>query len=128
MERMSYHYLLPLFVHVLIVPFWFIEKYAYSVSTVEIIMSTVLIPIYLVVVSAKQIIEISTYQFIRQIQKMGVVVYTGLIIQYFAWGFSTGRTFKPDSGTVALAYTQIVISTAIISLGLLTIFIAKRTR
>lgn len=111
------YYLIPIGVHLLFLPFLFWGNNQSIVSLVEIIIGTIIIPIYLLIVSIKIVSEISTGKFTLFLLVMIGVATAGIFTSYFNWGITTGNLLKPDSETVLIMQIQIFVSSAIVIVG-----------
>lgn len=110
------YYLVPIAIHLLFLPFWFLDRNG-TLSLVEMFIGTIVIPIYLIVVGYKSPGDINTSRFWLILIVILVVTLLGIAISYFNWGISTGNLLKPDSETVLIMQIQIIVSSAIVIVG-----------
>lgn len=121
---MLIYYLIPIIIHLLFLPFWFLGTNSSMVSLVELVIGTLVIPIYLIIISVKFADKISTGKFIVLLSMIGITV-LGHFIQYFNWGISTGNFFSPDSVTLLISRNTIITSTIIVTVGWIIVFLIK---
>lgn len=119
------YYLIPLGAHILFLPFWYLEKTPGTISTIEIVVGTILIPIYLLIVSAKLLNEVSISRFVGFLLAMLLTTTVGHLIGYFNWGISTGNILNPDSITIFIIKYQMMTSSIIITVGWLVACLVK---
>ena len=122
------YYLIPIAIHLLFLPFWFLDKNG-IVSLIEMFVCTIAIPIYLVIVSYKFLDDFSTSKFFLMSLSMLVVTLLGIVISYFNWGISTANLLTPDSETILIMQIQMIISSTIVIVGLAIVcFIKSRLK
>lgn len=115
-HNMCVYYLIPIVIHLLFLPFWFLDKNG-TLSLAEMFICTVAIPIYLIIVSGKFLGDFSTCRFLLMLLVMLAVTLFGIAMFYFNWGISTANLFTPDSETVLIMQMQIIVSSAIVIVG-----------
>lgn len=118
------HYIIPIIIHLIFLPFWVLDKNG-IVALVEIFIGTVIIPVYLIIISTKSFSDLGINKFFILLATMLFVETTGIIIEYFNWGIVTGNLLKPDSETVLIVKIQMIISSIIIIVGWFIIGLIK---
>lgn len=118
-------YLIPIVIHLLFLPLLFVENIAADACLVEMIIGTVVIPIYLIIISLKFTDKINVKNFATILLLIENVAIIGILISYFNWGISSGHLFSPDSETVYLLKWQMNISSIIIIVGWCTGILIK---
>ena len=123
------YYLIPIGFHLLFLPFLFWGNNQLTISVVEMVMGTIIIPIYLVIVSIKTIDEINIGKFMFFLLIMIVVSTAGIFTSYLNWGTITGNLLKPDSETVLIMQIQIIVALVIVLVGwMIACFIKSRLK
>ena len=56
---------------------------------------------------------------------MLVVTIFGILIHYFNWGITTGNLLKPDSATVLIIKSEILIASIIVIVGWIVAYMIK---
>ena len=124
-------YLIPVIVHLMFLPFWLLDIPSASsagVSLIELLLGTLVIPIYLIIISYKYLNKVSIGKFLYFLLLMISLTLLGHIISYFNWGISTGNLWNPDSETVHIIMMQITTSLIIIILGWIIACLIKNKR
>lgn len=111
------YYLIPIAVHILFLPFWFMGKGTGNTALIELVVGALIIPIYLIIISFKFVDKISMGRFVTVLLLMIGITVIGNLISYCNWGISTGKLLTPDSETVLIAKMQIIISIIVVSIG-----------
>jgi len=109
-------FLAPIGFHLLLLPFWYFEKRPGAVSTLEVVAGTLIVPIYLIIVSVKIVNKISLMRWITTWLLMLIINTAGIAICYFNWGVTIGNLFRPDSETLHLVELQMIISSIMITI------------
>ena len=117
-------YLIPIVIHLLFLPFWFLAEGG-TLSLIEILIGTVGIPIYLIFVSYKLVDDLDAGNFFLVLFIMLVVTIFGILIHYFNWGITTGNLLKPDSATVLIIKSEILIASIIVIVGWIVAYMIK---
>ncbi len=117
--------LIPIIVHISLLPFWFLEKNAGITGLIELAIGVLVIPIYLVIINFKFFDKISAGKFVILLLLMIGINVIGHLISYFNWGLSTGNLLTPDSETVHIIKLAIVASTIILTVGWITACLIK---
>lgn len=117
---------LPIFIHLLLLPFWYFEKNPGTVSLIEIVLGSLIIPLYLIIMNSKFINKINMQKFIIILLLMMFISIIGNLIAYFNWGIVTGNLFHPDSETVHIIKLQMLVSIIVIFIGWIITFFIKR--
>ena len=115
------YYLIPIVIHLFFLPFWFLAKDG-TLSLIEIFIGTVVNPVYLIFVSYKLL---DTGRFFFVLFVMLVVTILGIVIHYFNWGITTGNLLKPDSATVLIIRSEILIASIIVIVGWTVVYMIK---
>ena len=118
-------YAIPIIVHILCLPFWFTEKNPGNVAIFEIILGIFIVPVYLILISSKYVTTFSLRKFLELFFLMIGISVMGNLIFYFNWGISTGKLLMPDSETILILKYQIIISSCILMVGWIIMFVAK---
>ena len=105
-------------------PFWFLVKGG-TLSLIEILIGTVVIPIYLIIVSYKLLDDLGFARFFLVLFMMLVVTILGIVISYFNWGISIGNLLKPDSETVLIIKSEMFIALIIVIVGWTVAYMIK---
>jgi hypothetical protein len=121
------YYLIPIGVHLLFLPFWYLGNQTQNVSIAEMAVGAIIIPIYLIIVSAKLLNEVIISKCTILLLLMLLVAIAGIIVSYFNWGISTGNLLEPDSVTILILKYQMIASSVIITVGwIITCFVKSR--
>lgn len=118
-------YAIPIIVHILCLPFWFTEKNPGNVAIFEMILEIFIVPVYLILISSKYVTTFSLRKFLELFFLMIGISVLGNLIFYFNWGISTGKLLMPDSETILILKYQIIISSCILMVGWIIMFVAK---
>lgn len=118
------YYLIPVVIHLLFLPFLFLERNG-EISLIEIFVGTIVVPIYLVIVSYKLLDHFSMSKFFPMLLIILVVTILGIVISYFNWGITTGNLLKPDSETIHITNWQMIIASIIVIIGWAVAYIIK---
>lgn len=119
------YYVIPIIVHIFCLPFWFIEKNPGNTAIFEMILGMLIIPMYLIIISFKYITIFNLGNFFKMLFLMIGIVVLGNLIFYFNWGISTGKLLAPDSETILILKYQMIISSCILLVGWIIIFLIK---
>ena len=117
-------YLIPIVVHLIFLPFLFLERNG-EISLIEIFVGTIVVPIYLVIVSYKFLDDFSMSKFFSILLIIIVVTLLGIAISYFNWGITTGNLLKPDSETIHITNWQMIIASIIVTAGWIVAYMIK---
>ena len=79
------YYLIPIVIHLIFLPLLFLERNG-EISLIEIFVGTIVVPIYLVIVSYKLLDHFSMSKFFSMLLIILVVTILGIVISYFNWG------------------------------------------
>jgi hypothetical protein len=120
------YYIIPVILRFLLLPLWYWEKNPGNASTLEMALGILVIPIYLIIVSAKSIRGVSMGKFIAYLLLMLLIAIVGDLTGYLNWGVSTGNLFTPDSATLLIVRWQIILSSIVVTLGWCIVCIVKR--
>lgn len=118
-------YVIPIIVHILCLPFWFTEKNPGNMAIFEMILGIFIVPVYLILISFKYVTTFSLRKFLELFFLMIGISILGNLIFYFNWGISTGKLLMPDSETILILKYQIIISSCILMVGWIIMFVAK---
>ena len=124
-------YLIPVIVYLMFLPFWLLDLPSVSsagVSLIELLLGTLVIPIYLIIISYKYLNKVSIGKIIYFLLLIISLTLLGHIISYFNWGISTRNLWNPDSETVHIIMLQIMTSLIIIILGWIMACLIKNKR
>ena len=110
------YYLIPIVTHLIFLPLLFFERNG-EISLIEILVGTIIIPIYLVIVSYKFLDDFSMSKFFFMLLIILVVTILGIVISYFNWGITTRNLLKPDSETIHIINWQMIIASIIVVIG-----------
>lgn len=112
------YYCIPILIELLLLPLWFLQNMynGYSVALLEILLHALVIPIYLIIVSYISLKKFRIKSLVLLLIMIGLVLVENLM-GYFNWGFTTGYLFHPDSETVLLCETEIVVALIIVTVG-----------
>lgn len=117
-------YLIPICVHLIFFPFWLFAKGG-TISLVEILIGTLAIPIYLIIISHRRIGNMNFRGFVVTLFVMLIVTICGILIHYFNWGITTENLLKPDSDTVLIIKSEMVIASIIVVIGWTVAYMIK---
>jgi len=118
------YFFAPIIVHLILSLFWFL-KIGYTLSLFELLISTLVTPIYLIIVYSKFTKKFkNTFKFelgnmvksVVFLLMIGITI-AGYIIQYFNWGMSTGYLYKPDSESILILKQSAILSIVILIIG-----------
>ena len=84
---------------------------------IELALSTIVSPIYLIIIDYKLCGKLSLGNAIIWWFFMLFIVLIGQSIHYIYWGLSSGNLMKPDSETVLILQLAIITSTIILTAG-----------
>lgn len=104
-------YLLPVFLQLALLPFWFFLENCATLSAVLIIVNAVVVPLYLSIISAKK----KNHSFANSLISFVICIMCSFV-KYCNWGISTGYFFEPDSITILIVKTEIIIAGVILSI------------
>ena len=115
--------LIPIFINLLFMPFWFINNISLSTSLtlIELIMCLLLIPIYLILNNLFYSIKKNKKMFLDKVLLMLLSAECCTMIHYLNWGLSTGGLLNPDLETVMILTFEAVISGAFVIIGGITV-------
>lgn len=95
------------------------------VSLIEILLGTIVIPIYLIIVSYKLLDELNAGMFFLILLIILAVTLFGVTISYFNWGITTGNLLKPDSATILIIKSEMIIASIIVITGWVVAYMIK---
>lgn len=122
---MWFYYLIPIVIHLMFLPFWFLPQKGATVTLLEMVMGTIVIPVYLIIINFKFADKINMGKFTILLLLMIGITVAGHLIGYFNWGISTGNLFSPDSETLLIIRMQIIASTIIVTVGWIIVCLVK---
>ena len=118
------YYLIPIVIHLIFLPLLFLERNG-KISLIEIFVGTIVVPIYLVIVSYKLLDHFSMSKFFSMLLIILVVTILGIVISYFNWGITTRNLLKPDSETIHITNWQMIIASIIAITGWTVAYMIK---
>ena len=110
------YYIVPIVIHLIFLPFCFLDMNG-MVELIELVIGTIVVPIYLIIISTKFLNDFSANNYFIMLTIMLVITVAVSIIGYVNWGVTTGKLLNPDSETVYITKLEIIISAIIIFVG-----------
>lgn len=122
----------PLFVALACHPFWKLsfEEPLESRATVPLIttvLSTVISPIYLIIVN-KHFMFKSQLSVVIGIIVSLIALYGSIYLQFWNWGIATGMLKNPDGVTKIIVLWEMIVSTIIFVLGMGVLFFINKVK
>lgn len=118
-------YVMPIIVELMFLPFIFLDNNG-TLSLIEMIISTFVIPIYLITISYKVLNKFNTKTFFLILIVMLAITVFCIIIEYFNWGITTRNLLKPDSETVLIIQVEMIVASIIVTIGWIAVYFIKR--
>lgn len=115
---------IPIMIHLIFLPLLFFESSG-EISLAEIFTETIIIPIYLIIVSYKLLEHFSVSKFFAMLLLILVVTIFGIVISYFNWGITTGNLLNPDNETIYIIHWQMIIASVIVIVGWTVAYMIK---
>ena len=118
--------IMPVIVALIFHPLWIFSTPGYTMMIVSFIAQilNLFTPIYLIL--------ITKYFAVKNHFSIGIGVIVGLValygsiyLQFWNWGTATGMFQNPDWGTVWLVKFEVIVSTIILAIGMIILFIMK---
>jgi len=88
------------------------------------VLNALVTPIYLVIITYHFAVKHPINLWLGIVGSIASL-YGSIFIQYWNWGTTTGMFLTPDAETVRMVMIEVIISTVILSIGMLVLFIIK---